>query len=97
MLEIVVDAPTRESLEQDGITQLTIDIESYSSSCLTVSEAVVLKERPKDARKYDRYDLDGLEIFVYSPMEFINNRVIITKAKGLFSKDQYKAEHLKQI
>lgn len=97
MLEIVVDALTRKNLERDGITQLTIDIESYSSSCLTVSEAVVLKEKPKDSDKYDRYDLDGLEVFVYSPMEFINNRVIISKTKGLFSNAQYKAEHLKQI
>lgn len=71
-------------LRKHQITTITVDLESYGGS-LPVSHAVV-REAPPETKpeRYDQHQVDGITVYVFSPMEFRGGLIRIDLQKKLF-------------
>ncbi len=81
-------------LKYKQVQVITVDLESYGAS-LPVSVAVVHEAVPQKPEQYEKHLVDKITIYVFEPMEFRGNLVVIDQKKKLFGQAHLVAGDLK--
>ncbi|MDF2548283.1 MAG: hypothetical protein K0R93_3181 [Anaerosolibacter sp.] len=64
-MEIKLDEKVKQHLQKKGEKVLTVELEASQSCCVHASIPHVVLGPPKEAYRFDRFEVEGLEVFVY--------------------------------
>jgi hypothetical protein len=95
-LRIDIDDSAKTYLEEHGAKAVTVDIEMFGG-CIVITETDVKLGPPHNPHHFEKYEVDGYDVYVFRTVQFEQNRLHIYKKKGLLAKKGLEAGKLKQL